>query len=100
MGGELELSEQPDLAERRDIEAFVAGEAKIAKVEVIRNNEVAFEQRGEGAELQLNWTDEEPLEPLALTPVDPDAPKFVFYYLRVLQSDGEMAWASPIWISL
>ena len=25
--------------------------------------------------------------------------KWNFYYLRVLQADGEMAWSSPIWIS-
>jgi len=54
---------------------------------------------GNGAELELTWTDTDPLEDLALTPVD-EGPRFVFYYLRVLQSDGEMAWVSPVWIDL
>ncbi len=100
MGGELDLADQPELADRRVINVFVSGEAKIAQVEVVRNNAVVYEQRGESAELELTWTDEEPLEPLALTPVDPEAPKFVFYYLRILQADGEMAWASPVWITV
>ncbi|HUS80455.1 MAG TPA: DUF3604 domain-containing protein, partial [Armatimonadota bacterium] len=73
---------------------------KIAQVEIIRNNEVVHLEFGEGSELEVNWTDEEPLEDIALTPADKGAPRFVFYYLRVLQSDGEMAWVSPVWVSL
>ena len=29
-----------------------------------------------------------------------ETPDFVYYYLRVLQEDGHMAWSSPIWIDL
>lgn len=99
MGEELRLADQPELAQRRTIEAFVAGEAKLAQVEVIRNNEVVHYFRPEGSDTTLEWTDDELLEPLALTPCD-DRERFVFYYLRVLQSDGEMAWASPVWVLL
>ncbi len=97
MGDEVRLADRPELAERRDLEAFIAGEAKLAQVEVIRNNEVVHSVRPEGSETTLEWTDDEPLEPLALTPCDEGEPRFVFYYLRVLQADGEMAWASPVW---
>jgi len=100
MGDEVRLADQPDLAERREIEGFIAGEAKLAQVEIIRNNEVVHSFRPEGSETTLEWTDEEPLEPLALTGCDEGEPRFVFYYLRVLQSDGEMAWASPVWVLL
>lgn len=100
MGGELTLAEHPELANERVITAYVVGESKIAQVEIIRNNETVYHQFGEGSELELSWTDTEPLEDIALTPVDEDQPRFVFYYLRVLQSDGHMAWVSPVWVSL
>jgi len=25
---------------------------------------------------------------------------FAYYYLRVLQKDGHMAWSSPIWVDM
>ncbi len=99
MGEELRLAEHPELAGERRIEAFIAGEARLAQVEVIRNNQVVHSFRPEASETTLEWTDDDPLEPLALEPCD-DRERFVFYYLRVLQSDGEMAWASPVWVLL
>lgn len=100
MGAELEVARQPELARERTISAYVVGQTRLAEVEVIRNNETVHRVFGDGAELELTWTDREPLDKIALTPVDQSAPRFVFYYLRVLQSDGEMAWISPVWISL
>ncbi len=100
MGDEVEVAERPELADSRTIEAFIAGESKLAQVEVVRNNQVVHSVRAEGSDLTLEWTDEEPLEPLALDPLEADQPPFVFYYLRVLQSDGHMAWVSPIWLLL
>ncbi len=100
MGDEIEVSERPELAESRTIEAFIAGESKLAQVEVVRNNEAVHSIRPEGSDLALEWIDEDPLEPMALNPVDYDQPRFVFYYLRILQSDGQMAWASPVWLLL
>jgi hypothetical protein len=35
--------------------------------------------------LDLTWTD--------------DSPESAFYYVRVFQIDGEMAWSSPIWVT-
>ncbi|MER5214893.1 DUF3604 domain-containing protein [Streptomyces sp. NPDC002838] len=37
-----------------------------------------------GTERRLTWTD------------DPGGP--AFYYVRVIQTDGEMAWSSPVWV--
>jgi hypothetical protein len=100
MGDEIEVAERPEVAQSRAIEAFIAGEAKLAQVEVLRNNEVVHSVRPDGSDQTLEWTDEDPLEPLAMRPVDANQPPFVFYYLRVLQTDGQMAWASPVWLLL
>lgn len=99
MGDEVQVAQRPELAKARTIDAFIAAEAKLAQVEIIRNNEVVHSLRPEDSDLTLEWTDEDPLEPLALTPID-GGPRFVFYYLRVLQADGQMAWASPVWLLL
>ena len=29
-----------------------------------------------------------------------EKPAFVYYYLRIIQEDGHIAWSSPIWIDL
>ncbi|MCD6359346.1 MAG: DUF3604 domain-containing protein [Armatimonadetes bacterium] len=100
MGGELSVADHPDLAHARTVTAYIVGQTRLAEVEVIRNNETVHRVFGDGSELELEWTDTDPLEEIALTPVDEGEPRFVFYYLRVLQSDGEMAWVSPVWIEL
>jgi hypothetical protein len=64
------------------------GCAEIATVEIIRNGEVAFAEPVDGVFAQLV------LE-------DPDPPAGVsWYYARVLQQDGNMAWSSPVWVTV
>jgi hypothetical protein len=38
-----------------------------------------------------------PLEKILIDAKD-KKPPFVYYYLRVIQEDGHMAWSSPIWV--
>ncbi|RME49669.1 MAG: DUF3604 domain-containing protein, partial [Deltaproteobacteria bacterium] len=68
------------------ITARVIGTAPIRKLEVIRDNEVIHTKEGTRA-----------FETLRLTDTPPPA-SVHFYYLRVTQRDGEMAWSSPIWL--
>jgi hypothetical protein len=72
--------------EARAIEVKVAGTSDIANIEVLRSNEVI--QRVEPGEpaLKLRFEDDDPL----------DGP--TWYYVRVTQTDGAMAWSSPIWV--
>jgi hypothetical protein len=48
---------------------------------------------------ETTWSDTTPLDELWLPPAPFWPGPFCFYYVRVLQSDGQMAWASPVWIS-
>jgi len=71
---------------RRKISLLVAGAALLERVEVLKNNEVlAIYEPGEFV--------------LRTVVVDVQAGGSAseWYYLRVLQSDGEMAWSSPVW---
>jgi len=64
----------------------VVGTGPLKQVVVIRNNEVVYTRKGEGPEVTFEYRDEAP-------PAGP-----AFYYLRVEQTDGQLAWASPIWL--
>jgi hypothetical protein len=80
MGSEV-ISERPPT-----FSAHVVGTAPLAKVEVLRDSEVVATLPAQGAEYKGEWTDPQP------------RPGSHYYYLRVQQADGELAWASPIWV--
>jgi hypothetical protein len=79
MGGELKSDMPPGVV------AQVAGTAPLHQVELIRNGQVVKTQGTSDLDLELSWRDTN-LERC-------------YYYLRVTQADGEMAWSSPIWVN-
>jgi len=44
------------------------------------------------------WEDREPMAAVWLPAAAFCSHPFAFYYVRAVQQDGEVAWASPIWI--
>jgi len=98
MGSELSAQSQPELAASRRLEVAFHGTADLERIEVIRSNQVVHTVAGNGADLEFTWEDATPLGAACL----PSAPfcdhPFCFYYVRATQGDGEVAWASPIWI--
>ena len=85
MGEEIELSSAPEI----NIE--VVGTAPLVYVTLVRNNEdilFAGKDFHEGLGARKVYVDEN-LEPGRY-----------WYYLRVVQEDGEMAWSSPIWVTV
>jgi len=98
MGSELRLSEHPDLAARRTLAVRVHGTDRLRAVEIVRNNREVETREADGADLVFEWTDTAALSEVNL-PAAPHCPTpFTFYYVRVTQADGQMAWASPVWI--
>jgi hypothetical protein len=61
---------------------------KIDRVEIIRNGVPVFREKGEGVFIQLLIEDPEPPKGTS------------WYYARVLQKDGNMAWSSPVWVTV
>ncbi|MFC1735366.1 DUF3604 domain-containing protein [Candidatus Hydrogenedentota bacterium] len=59
---------------------------KFDELVVFRNNEQVLRTAPKAKEIDLKWTDEEPLRE-----------DFVWYYVRLQTDNGELAWASPIW---
>ena len=69
----------------RDISGEVIGTGDLGKITIIKNGFDLYTIKGEGVRNTIDYTDE-------ITSGGND-----FYYLRVEQNDGEMAWSSPIW---
>jgi hypothetical protein len=100
MGSEINTADKPGLAINRHISGYVAGTTALEKVEVICNGKVVKSlDIPRGYALQFAWDHMTPIEKLAITPGD-KKPPFLYYYIRVTQEDGHMAWSSPIWIDI
>jgi len=98
MGSEHALADHPEWAARRTLRVSLHGMAPIKSVEIVRNNQDVHAREGDSPDVAFEWTDEEPLDEVNLPPTLYCDRPFTFYYLRVTQADGEMAWASPIWV--
>lgn len=97
IGSELSTKSKPGLALNRHITGFVAGTAVVSSIEIIRNGIVHHVIKPNKESFEFTYDDSEHLSKIALASPD-DRPSFVYYYLRVIQEDGHIAWASPIWI--
>ena len=82
MGGSLTTDQPPRLR------VEVLGTAAIDRVEVIRDNSRIARVDGGG-----EWVIEKELVDATISP------GWHYYYIRVTQADGELAWASPIWVN-
>jgi hypothetical protein len=97
MGSELNTEKRPGLSYSRHLSGYVIGTDKIQKVEIIRNGKLFTTYEPEGNSYEFAVDDTDPLSTIALNGGN-EKPPFVYYYLRVLQKNGSMAWSSPIWI--
>ena len=86
-GGHL-MGEVFEAAGKPTLEIRVQGTAPIQRLTVVRNetNHQVIEPGTK--EVKTTWTDEAPLAGENR------------YYLRIEQSDGNMAWSSPLWITV
>ncbi len=66
----------------------VIGCNEIESVEIIRNGEKIIERKADGVSVHYLLEDPQP------------QPGTSWYYARIVQKDGNMAWSSPIWVKL
>jgi hypothetical protein len=64
----------------------VLGAADLDKVVVMKDSKTVATLQPQGRGYEGTWTDPNP------------TPGMHYYYIRVEQKDGEIAWASPLWI--
>ncbi len=97
MGSELSTKTKPGLAYNRHIVGYVAGTGIIQEIAFIRNGKPFHFFYPEQALFEFAFDDSESLDKIALSSSD-ERPYFAYYYMRVTQKDGHVAWSSPIWI--
>lgn len=97
MGSELNTKAKPGLALNRHISGYVAGTAPLEEVMIFRNGLAFKKLETKSYFFDFAIDDLENLSKVTLSSPD-HRPPFVFYYLRVIQTDGHMAWSSPIWV--
>lgn len=97
MGKETSTADKPGLAINRHLSGYVAGTTKLKSVEIIRNGKVIQTFEPNQYFLEFTYDDLTPLEKVVI-PTKDKKPPFAYYYLRVTQEDGHMAWSSPIWV--
>jgi len=92
MGDEFALrsADQP-----RDVRIVIAGTAAIKQVELIHNNAIVKTWPGNKKwDMELDFQHAGRLEGLTADV------RTNYYYVRVLQDNGHMAWSSPVWVDV
>jgi hypothetical protein len=81
MGDEFTLKKPPIL------DIHVVGTAPIARLHIIKDFKHVYTTEPKRREVKLRWQDN-----------DIERGKTSWYYVRVEQEDGQLAWSSPMWI--
>lgn len=72
--------------EPRNLTAEISGTDTISRIEIIRNGEIIATSSPGTLDASIDVTD------------SPSGQTEDWYYLKVVQRDGEIAWSSPIWV--
>lgn len=68
-------------------QAAIHAEGPLARVEIVRDGEVVHQMNGNGAlDVTVDWQDPEPIGGER------------YYYCHLVQTDGQQAWSSPVWV--
>lgn len=97
MGSEVCTTDKPGLIVNRHLSGYVAGTTDLELVEIIQNGKVLKTFIPTGYSFDFVYDDMTPLEKNSIN-VKGKNPPFAYYYLRVTQKDGHMAWSTPIWV--
>ncbi len=73
-------------AEVPRIRVRAVGTRPLSRIVLIKNNELIYTHDADAAEAEFEYRDQSA------------EPGESYYYVRVEQSDGSLAWASPIWV--
>jgi hypothetical protein len=86
--GEHLMGDTFDTKERPAIDIVAHGTNAIAKVHVVRDNKYVYSTEPNQKSIKLRYTDD-----------DARPGQSHYYYVRIEQADGDLAWASPMWIT-
>lgn len=99
MGSELDTKSRPGLEFNRYMTGYALGTGPLSEIQIFRNGTLFKTLQPQKERIEFALDDAEPLSQIALESPTTEFP-FVYYYLRILQEDGQIAWSSPIWVVL
>lgn len=99
MGSELSTKNKPGLALNRHITGFICGTSPVKEILIVCNGKELHKITPHQQNVEFEYDDFQELKNIALDSPD-ERPPFAYYYLRVIQEDGHIAWSSPIWVDL
>ena len=79
---------------RRTVRVKVVGTHPLRKLVIVRNGREVHARALDGMETQVTWHDDR-----NLSQVGDRSIRGVYYYAKVYQHDGNMAWTSPVWLT-
>ena len=82
MGEEFTVSEAPEISVK------LTGTGDFAKVHIIRDGEFVYSVEPHKRDVEFAWKDTAAIRG-----------KTSYYYVRGEQANGELVWASPMWIT-
>ena len=82
------MGDQFDTTVLPTIKVKLVGTAPFAKVTIVRDNKYVYTVEPKKQTVEFTGRDEKP-----------EAGKQSYYYVRGEQQDGEIVWASPMWIT-
>jgi hypothetical protein len=71
-----------------ELRVLAHGTRPIARLDIIKDFMYVYSTEPKRAHVELTWTDAERDRPAGVS----------WYYVRLIQDDGELAWGSPLWI--
>lgn len=78
----------PGKAADFELRVKILGTAPIRQVDVIREQDFVYTLQNRNSDVEFRFVDQEP------------SSGETHYYVRVQQADGQMAWSSPIWVTV
>jgi len=85
--GEHLMGDEFTLKKPSIFDIYVVGTAPIARLHIIKDFKYVYTTEPKQREVKLRWQDN-----------DIERDKISWYYVRVEQEDGQLAWSSPMWI--
>jgi hypothetical protein len=70
------------------LDVYIHGTSAVSRVDIIKDFKYVYSTEPRTAQVAFAWTDDERDRPPGLS----------WYYVRAIQDNGELAWASPLWV--
>jgi hypothetical protein len=81
MGDEFSTAELPSLKVK------LSGTSRFAKVVIVKDGKYVYSTAPNTQDVEFSWRDNQPTKDTT-----------AYYYVRGEQDNGEIVWASPLWI--